>query len=182
MEMRALPVSLCRSMTAFGAPCRITRLVNSGTAENGYGYWFPDKANDGATGGGFVPEAWGRGWIGKTMPRGELAREFVATWKAANPNGTVIYRDLAARTPAPVSQAWVHAAYTHENARTAEQNALLAHSDELIQELESLRKELRRTKTGAATPVLPPTTAGFGLVPAEPTSELPPATTPSVGR
>jgi len=45
-------------------------LVNSGTAESGYGYWYPAKANDGATGGGFVPEAWGRGWIGKTMPRG----------------------------------------------------------------------------------------------------------------
>jgi hypothetical protein len=45
-------------------------LVNSGTAESGYGYWFPAKANDGATGGGFIPDAWGRGWIGKTMPRG----------------------------------------------------------------------------------------------------------------
>lgn len=45
-------------------------LVNSGTAESGYGYWYPAKANDGATGGGFIPEAWGRGWIGKAMPRG----------------------------------------------------------------------------------------------------------------
>ena len=45
-------------------------LVNSGTAESGYGYWFPAKANDGATGGGFIPDAWGRGWIGKMMPRG----------------------------------------------------------------------------------------------------------------
>jgi FMN-dependent NADH-azoreductase len=67
----------------------------------------------------------------------ELAREFVATWKTANPHGTVIYRDLAALTPAPISQAWVHAAFTPATARTAEQNALLAHSDELIQELES---------------------------------------------
>ncbi len=45
-------------------------LVNSGTAESGYGYWRPAKANDGAAGGGFIPEVWGRGWIGKTMPRG----------------------------------------------------------------------------------------------------------------
>jgi len=45
-------------------------LVNSGTQESGYGYWYPGKENDGATGGGFVPEAWGRGWIGKQMPRG----------------------------------------------------------------------------------------------------------------
>lgn len=67
----------------------------------------------------------------------ELAREFVAAWKTANPDGTVLYRDLAALTPAPVNQAWVHAAYTPTDSRTAEQNALLAHSEELIQELES---------------------------------------------
>ena len=67
----------------------------------------------------------------------ELAREFVANWKIANPDGTVIYRDLAAVIPAPINQAWVQAAYTPENVRTAEQNALLAHSEELIQELES---------------------------------------------
>lgn len=45
-------------------------LVNSGTEESGYGYWHPGRENDGAAGGGFVPEAWGRGWIGKQMPRG----------------------------------------------------------------------------------------------------------------
>lgn len=45
-------------------------LVNSGTEESGYGYWYPGKENDGAAGGGFIPEAWGRGWIGKQMPRG----------------------------------------------------------------------------------------------------------------
>jgi FMN-dependent NADH-azoreductase len=67
----------------------------------------------------------------------ELAREFVATWKTANPDGTVIYRDLAALTPAPITQAWVHAVYTPTGSRTAEQNSLLAPSDELIRELES---------------------------------------------
>jgi FMN-dependent NADH-azoreductase len=67
----------------------------------------------------------------------ELAREFVATWKTADPNGTVIYRDLAALTPAPITQAWVHAAYTPTDSRTAEQKALLAPSEELIHELES---------------------------------------------
>ena len=41
-------------------------LVNSGTEESGYGYWFPGKNNDGATGGGFMPEPSGRAWIGKT--------------------------------------------------------------------------------------------------------------------
>ena len=41
-------------------------LVNSGTKESGYGYWFPSPNNDGATGGGFMPEPLGRAWIGKT--------------------------------------------------------------------------------------------------------------------
>lgn len=45
-------------------------LVNSGTAESGFGYWFPSKNNDGATGGGFMPEPSGRTWIGKSIPRG----------------------------------------------------------------------------------------------------------------
>jgi FMN-dependent NADH-azoreductase len=67
----------------------------------------------------------------------ELAREFVATWKTAHPDGTVLYRDLAALTPAPISQAWVHAVFTPAESRTAEQKALLAPSDELIHELEA---------------------------------------------
>ena len=45
-------------------------MVNSGTKETDYGFWYPGQKNDGAAGGGFVPEAWGRGWIGKQMPRG----------------------------------------------------------------------------------------------------------------
>jgi FMN-dependent NADH-azoreductase len=67
----------------------------------------------------------------------ELAREFATTWKTAHPDGTVLYRDLAALTPAPISQAWVHAVFTPADSRTAEQKALLAPSDELIQELEA---------------------------------------------
>jgi hypothetical protein len=71
-------------------------LVNSGTAESGYGYWYPDKANDGATGGGFVPEAWGRGWIGKTMPRGAWhysAEEDVGYVGALRTHATVVVND-----------------------------------------------------------------------------------------
>lgn len=67
----------------------------------------------------------------------ELTREFAATWKAANPNGTILYRDLAAGPPAPIDQAWVQAAYTPAEARTPEQKALLSTSDTLIHELES---------------------------------------------
>ena len=38
-------------------------LVNSGTPESNYGYWYPGKANDGAAGGGFEPSANGRMWL-----------------------------------------------------------------------------------------------------------------------
>jgi hypothetical protein len=71
-------------------------LVNSGTAESGYGYWYPAKANDGATGGGFIPEVWGRGWIGKTMPRGAWyysAEEDVGYVGALRTHATVVVND-----------------------------------------------------------------------------------------
>lgn len=46
-------------------------LLNSGTAESNYGYWFPGKENDGGAGGGFEPRPWGRAWLGnKEMGRG----------------------------------------------------------------------------------------------------------------
>ena len=67
----------------------------------------------------------------------ELTREFAATWKAAHPHGTILYRDLAALPPAPIDQAWVQAAYTPAEARTAEQKAILSTSDKLIHELEA---------------------------------------------
>jgi FMN-dependent NADH-azoreductase len=67
----------------------------------------------------------------------ELAREFVAAWKSSHPDGTVLYRDLAALAPAPVTQSWIYAAYTPADSHTPEQKALLAHSEELIQELET---------------------------------------------
>jgi FMN-dependent NADH-azoreductase len=66
----------------------------------------------------------------------ELTREFVKTWKNAHPDGTVIYRDLAANAPKPVDAAWIYASFTPEANRTPEQKAALALSDELVAELE----------------------------------------------
>lgn len=66
----------------------------------------------------------------------ELGREFVKTWKARHPEGQVIYRDLALQAPQPVNAAWIGAAYTPEEARSEEQKAALALSDELVRELE----------------------------------------------
>src|SRR5271170_7229603 len=65
----------------------------------------------------------------------ELTREFVKTWKTAHPDGTVIYRDLAANPPKPIDAGWVFAGVTPEASRTPEQKAQLATSDELIAEL-----------------------------------------------
>jgi hypothetical protein len=73
-------------------------LVNSGTAASGYGYWFPSPANDGATGGGFMPEASGRAWIGKTMRRGAWhysAEEDVGYCGALRTHATIVARDPA---------------------------------------------------------------------------------------
>jgi FMN-dependent NADH-azoreductase len=66
----------------------------------------------------------------------ELGREFVKTWTAKNPNGKVIYRDLAASAPTGINAAWIQSVYTPEASRTPEQVSALALSDELIAELE----------------------------------------------
>jgi hypothetical protein len=71
-------------------------LVNSGTEESGHGYWFPGRNNDGATGGGFMPEPAGRAWIGKTMARGAWhysAEEDVGYCGALRTHATIVARD-----------------------------------------------------------------------------------------
>jgi hypothetical protein len=45
-------------------------LMNSGTPETNYGFWYPGKENDGAAGSAFVPQAYGSNWFGKQQPRG----------------------------------------------------------------------------------------------------------------
>jgi len=66
----------------------------------------------------------------------ELTREFVKTWENTHPDGTVIYRDLAANAPKPIDTAWVYSSSTPEASRTPEQKAALASSEELVAELE----------------------------------------------
>ncbi|HWP99306.1 MAG TPA: DUF5695 domain-containing protein [Vicinamibacterales bacterium] len=71
-------------------------LVNSGPAESGHGYWFPSPANDGAAGGGFMPEAIGRAWIGKTVRRGAWhysAEQDVGYCGALRAHATIVTRD-----------------------------------------------------------------------------------------
>lgn len=45
-------------------------LMNTGTEESGYGYWFPSELNDGGCGGGFEPAAYGMTWLGQPHHRG----------------------------------------------------------------------------------------------------------------
>jgi FMN-dependent NADH-azoreductase len=67
----------------------------------------------------------------------QLAERFIAEWRARNPGGHVITRDLAA-DPAPHLTAERFQAFnTKTEDRTAEQQAVVAYSDALIDELRS---------------------------------------------
>jgi len=45
-------------------------LMNTGTAESNFGYWYPGQANDGAAGGGFEPAPYGTTWLEQPHHRG----------------------------------------------------------------------------------------------------------------
>ncbi|TWT75727.1 hypothetical protein Pla123a_32370 [Posidoniimonas polymericola] len=45
-------------------------LMNTGTEESNYGYWFPGKENDGGAGGGFEPAISGKTWLEQPHHRG----------------------------------------------------------------------------------------------------------------
>jgi hypothetical protein len=45
-------------------------LMNTGTPESNYGYWFPGEGNDGGAGGGFEPAPFGQTWLGQPHHRG----------------------------------------------------------------------------------------------------------------
>jgi hypothetical protein len=45
-------------------------LMNTGTPDSDYGYWYPGQENDGAAGSAFVTAPYGRTWLGKEQPRG----------------------------------------------------------------------------------------------------------------
>ena len=72
-------------------------------------------------------------------PRGShtrrLTARFVERWQAARPQDSVVYRDVGATPPAPVTGEWVAAAFTKPDRRDAAQRAVLAQSDELVTEL-----------------------------------------------
>jgi FMN-dependent NADH-azoreductase len=65
----------------------------------------------------------------------QLADTFVGKWRDKNPDAQIIFRDLAANPLPHLDAQWVIAFSTPAEARTAEQQALVAESDALISEL-----------------------------------------------
>jgi len=66
----------------------------------------------------------------------KLTSDFVETWLKTHPGGKVVKRDLSTLQLPAIDGFWVAAAYTPEEARTAEQKDALAVSDSLIAELQ----------------------------------------------
>jgi len=72
--------------------------------------------------------------MGENSISRRLTCEYAHKWRAANPDGKVIYRDLAATHFPVIDAAWVAANYAQAS-RTPRQNDLLALSTELTTEL-----------------------------------------------
>jgi FMN-dependent NADH-azoreductase len=66
----------------------------------------------------------------------QLSQLFVERWHGSRPDDRVVYRDVGRYPPPPVSEAWIAAAFTKPQNRTAEMHATLALSDKLVDELE----------------------------------------------
>ena len=67
----------------------------------------------------------------------QLADQLVTRLIAQGYGADVVRRDLAITPPALLTETWVGANFTDEAERSDEQRAVLAHSDELIAELEA---------------------------------------------
>lgn len=64
-----------------------------------------------------------------------LSSRFIDRWSAARPHDAITYRDVGSTPPAPVSEAWIAAAFCPPERRTDAQKSLLAESDRLAAEL-----------------------------------------------
>lgn len=54
----------------YGSTLSSWALLNSGTPESNYGYWYPGAENDGGAGGGFEPAPFGNTWLEQPHTRG----------------------------------------------------------------------------------------------------------------
>lgn len=75
-----------------------------------------------------------------SSPRGDrsqsrqLAREFITKWQVLNPEDAITYRDLRGAPIPHVTEEWIAADYTPQEARTPEMAHILQFSDELVDE------------------------------------------------
>ncbi|MEI9977421.1 MAG: NAD(P)H-dependent oxidoreductase [Edaphobacter sp.] len=75
--------------------------------------------------------------LGEASISRHLTNSFINDWKFANPDGTVITRDLTTTVIPPINAAFVGAIYTPADALTPAQKELTALSDTLIAELQT---------------------------------------------
>jgi len=66
-----------------------------------------------------------------------LSQEFVQNWKAQHPTGEIILRDFAKEDVPHLNAERVQALFTPADKRTAEQQAVVDYSDQLIAEIQS---------------------------------------------
>src|SRR5688572_27861513 len=64
-----------------------------------------------------------------------LSARFVRRWQERRPGDTVVRRDVGDQPPAPVTGAWVHAAFSKPEQREPWMHAALEQSDALVDEL-----------------------------------------------
>ncbi|RNF86409.1 FMN-dependent NADH-azoreductase [Montanilutibacter psychrotolerans] len=64
-----------------------------------------------------------------------LSARFVRRWQERRPGDTVVHRDVGDQPPAPVTGAWVHAAFSKPEEREPWMHAALEQSDALVDEL-----------------------------------------------
>ncbi|WP_169546437.1 FMN-dependent NADH-azoreductase [Sneathiella aquimaris] len=65
-----------------------------------------------------------------------IAATFLKKWRILNNEGKIIHRDVGINPPDFISQDWIAAVFTPDDAKTDAQKALLSLSDTLISELE----------------------------------------------
>lgn len=64
-----------------------------------------------------------------------LTQSFVERWSEARPDDRVVERDVGAHPPQPVSERWIHAAFTPPTQREPWMHEVLHESDTLVDEL-----------------------------------------------
>lgn len=65
----------------------------------------------------------------------QLSAAYAEQWQAKNPGGKVIQRDLATQALPHITEAMIGAYFTPADQRSAEQQAIIAQSDKLVDEL-----------------------------------------------